>query len=135
MLGAALATLKASPDPDAHEYALVLQRLAYLSAMQGDPAEAQRLLETIPEDKGTDRLYVDVLRAYVRAMGEDKEPARELAMVCLNTVAERLRTHEPVPPAVFDILSKSFELLGNGQLKDSLKRLGEAPGDLEGKPG
>jgi len=118
----AYTSLKASPFPDLNELSLTLQRLALIALAREDFISAARYVESIQPEKGTDQLLVDTILTFLRMQIADDNEAKEHVRICLNVVAERLRTHDPVPQTVFGLLAKSLEMLGEEKLAESMKR-------------
>ncbi|MBI4804529.1 MAG: hypothetical protein HY795_04770 [Desulfovibrio sp.] len=121
----AYASLKASPFPDLNELSFTLQRLALIALSRQDFTSAAKYVELIQPEKGTDPLLVDTMLTFLRMQTAENTDAKEHVRICLNAVAERMRTHEPVPQTVYGLLAKSFEMLGEEKLAESIKRLSE----------
>jgi tetratricopeptide (TPR) repeat protein len=122
VLELAYASLKASPFPDLNELSLTLQRLAQIAVARQDYISAAKFMESIQPEKGTDPLLVDTMLTFFRMQTAENSDAKEHVRICLNAVAERMRTHEPVPQTVYRLLAKTFEMLGEEKLAESMKR-------------
>jgi tetratricopeptide (TPR) repeat protein len=121
-LDLAYASLRSSPFPDLHELSLTLQRLSLIALARRDFTSAVKFLESIQPEKDTDPLLLDTMLTYFRMQSEENSEAKGHVRICLSAVAERMRTHEPVPRTVFELLAKSFEMLGDEKLAESMKR-------------
>ncbi|MFZ5427365.1 MAG: tetratricopeptide repeat protein [Thermodesulfobacteriota bacterium] len=116
--------LKLSPVPDMHEYLLLLLRLARIAIEQDEAASAVSILKMIRPEKRTDHLLVDTVLAYALVKANRMDDAAAQARRCLSELAERMRTREPVSSRVFEYLGRTFELLGEAGLANSVERSG-----------